>query len=269
MHLTVLVDNNTYIDQYFLGEPAVCYLIEDAGRKILFDTGYSDAFIYNGQKMGIDFTALNTVVLSHGHDDHTRGLQFLMEETDMHSIDIICHPHVFNKKYYNNTDISCPLSMDFVAEKVNLAVSKVPVKISENIIFLGEIPLCDIGEERCAIGVQVEGGSLKPDLLFDDTAMVYKSTDGLFIITGCSHSGIRNICEYAKKVFKCDKISGIIGGFHLMELNENALKTIAYFKDNNIEKLYPCHCVPFKVKAAIDKVIPIGEVGVGLKLEII
>ncbi|HEY5576646.1 MAG TPA: MBL fold metallo-hydrolase, partial [Clostridiaceae bacterium] len=44
MKLTVLVDNNTLIDRYFLGEPGLCFLIEEAGKKVLFDTGYSDVF---------------------------------------------------------------------------------------------------------------------------------------------------------------------------------------------------------------------------------
>ncbi|MDK2939679.1 MAG: 7,8-dihydropterin-6-yl-methyl-4-(beta-D-ribofuranosyl)aminobenzene 5-phosphate synthase, partial [Methanolobus sp.] len=50
MKLTVLIDNNTLIDRYFLGEPGVSYLIEADRKKILFDTGYSDAFILNARK---------------------------------------------------------------------------------------------------------------------------------------------------------------------------------------------------------------------------
>ena len=46
MKLTVLVDNNTFIDQYYLGEPAVSYYIEDEEIRLLFDTGYSDIFIF-------------------------------------------------------------------------------------------------------------------------------------------------------------------------------------------------------------------------------
>jgi len=78
MKLTVLVDNNTIIDRYFLGEPGLCYLIEDAGKKILFDTGYSDVFIRNAHKMKIKLTDIDAVVLSHGHSDHTGGLPHLM-----------------------------------------------------------------------------------------------------------------------------------------------------------------------------------------------
>ncbi len=46
----------------------------------------------------------------------------------------------------------------------------------------------------------------------DDTALVYKGEKGSYIITGCSHSGICNIAEYAKKVCGDNRILGIIGG---------------------------------------------------------
>jgi hypothetical protein len=53
MKLTVLVDNNTFIDRYFLGEPGVSYFIEAEEKKILFDVGYSDAFIFELQNRAI------------------------------------------------------------------------------------------------------------------------------------------------------------------------------------------------------------------------
>ena len=53
MKLKVLVDNNTFIDMYYLAEPAVSYFIEDNDDAILFDTGYSDVFLRNAEKMGI------------------------------------------------------------------------------------------------------------------------------------------------------------------------------------------------------------------------
>jgi 7,8-dihydropterin-6-yl-methyl-4-(beta-D-ribofuranosyl)aminobenzene 5'-phosphate synthase len=50
MKLKVLVENNTLIDRYFRGEPGVSYYLEVNGKKILFDTGYSDLFIENAKK---------------------------------------------------------------------------------------------------------------------------------------------------------------------------------------------------------------------------
>ena len=64
MKLTVLVDNNTIIDRYLLGEPAVSFFIESRGRRVLFDTGYSDVFLENADRLGIDLSDLDAVVRS-------------------------------------------------------------------------------------------------------------------------------------------------------------------------------------------------------------
>ena len=95
MKLTVLVDNNTYIDQYYAGEPAVSYYIETDDIKILFDTGYSDIFIKNACSMGIDLDSLTHIVLSHGHNDHSRGLKYLRHHYDLPDIRLIAHPLCF------------------------------------------------------------------------------------------------------------------------------------------------------------------------------
>ena len=62
MKLTVLADNNTLTDQYFLAEPALSFYIEDSGKKILFDAGYSDVFIKNAATLGIDLKNLDFVI---------------------------------------------------------------------------------------------------------------------------------------------------------------------------------------------------------------
>ena len=80
MKLTVLCDNTTRIDGYYLGEPGASYYLEDGDTRILFDTGYSDVFMKNAKKMGIDLNGVNKIVLSHGHNDHTGGLVHYLKE---------------------------------------------------------------------------------------------------------------------------------------------------------------------------------------------
>ena len=63
MKLKVLVDNNTFIDQYYIGEPAVSFYIEDENTTFLFDTGYSDAFIKNAHAMNIDLKTLDGIII--------------------------------------------------------------------------------------------------------------------------------------------------------------------------------------------------------------
>ena len=102
----------------------------------------------------------------------------------------------------------------------------------------------------------------------EDSALVYEHSDGLFIITGCSHAGICNIIEYAKQVCNDERILGVIGGFHLFEVNDQIVKTIDYLQENNIQYLYPAHCVSLDVKIEMAKQLKIREVGVGLVLEV-
>lgn len=76
LKLTVLVDNHTYIDQYYLGEPAVSYYLQDGDFTALFDAGYSDVYLRNAAAMGLALPKVDAVVLSHGHNDHTGGLKY-------------------------------------------------------------------------------------------------------------------------------------------------------------------------------------------------
>lgn len=266
MKLKVLVDNNTYIDQYYCGEPAVSYYIEDEDIRLLFDVGYSDVFLKNSNALDIDLENINVITISHGHNDHTGGLKYYFKQKYKNNISIIAHPDAFKEKVADNLKISSPILQEELKEKCNLILSKEPKKISKHITFLGEIPQINDFENRKCIGKQVVGETSIDDYVIDDTALVYKSENGIYIITGCSHSGICNIAEYAKEVCKDNRVLGIIGGFHLFELTEQVNKTIDYLKQNNITELYPCHCTSFVVKAEIHKVLPVKEVGVGLEI---
>lgn len=267
MKLKVLVDNNTYIDRYYLGEPAVSYYIEDGDKKILFDTGYSDIFLKNAKAMNIDLNHIDTIVISHGHDDHTGGLTYYFKQRPDNKVSVIAHPDAFKEKVSEGLKICSPIRQQELREKCGLILSKEPVKISEHITFLGEIPKLTEYERRRPIGVQITGGISEEDYVMDDSALVYQKEEGIFIITGCSHSGICNILEYAKKVSGESRVLGVIGGFHLFEVNERVKQTIDYFKENKIKELYPCHCTSLAVKAEMLKVLPVKEVGVGLEID--
>jgi len=266
LKLKVLVDNNTYIDQYYCGEPAVSYYIEDEDTKLLLDVGYSDLFIKNAYKLGVDLKNIDAIVISHGHDDHTRGLQYYFAQNNRNNINIIAHPDAFKEKVIGDLKICSPILQEDLKEKCNLILSKEPIRVSKNMIFLGEIPQSNNFESRKPIGKQINGETVVDDYVMDDTALVYKSENGIYIVTGCSHSGICNIVEYAKQVCKDNRVLGIIGGFHLFEVSEQLNRTINYLKENNIKELYPCHCTSFIVKAEIHKSVPIREVGVGLEI---
>lgn len=275
MKLSVLVDNNTFIDQYFVGEPALSFFIEEDGKRILFDTGYSNAFLKNANKLEIDLRNLDYVVLSHGHADHTWGLSHLirlymeakLEKMNINIPTVIGHPLVFNTKLDSTGEIGSFLSYDKVSHHFPTRLSKEPLWLTDRLVFLGEIKRTIDFEGTDPMGQVVTDEGIINDFLIDDTAIVYKSEKGLVIITGCSHSGICNMIEYAKEVCQEDSVSDIIGGFHLQNPTKTQLEnTVDFIKKLEPATLHACHCTDLHSKIALSSAATLEEVGVGLQL---
>ncbi len=277
MKLTVLIDNNTLIDRYFLGEPGVSYLIEDENKQILFDVGYSNAFIINAQKLNINLLKSDYVVLSHAHLDHTWGLDPLLKlftEARIESLahknpKLVAHPEIFKTRSVAGlNEIGCTISKSKLNKHVQVDLHKEPFWLTDRLVFLGEIERSNNFENKSPVGDIHIDGKTKPDYLLDDTAIAYKGDDGLVVITGCSHSGICNIIEYAKKICDVDKVIDVIGGFHLMQPSKEQLSgTLDYFDKLQAKEIHACHCVDLDSKIALSKVANLKEVGVGLSLD--
>lgn len=275
MELKVLVDNNTIIDRYFLAEPAVSYLICDGTTKVLFDVGYSDIFIKNAQQMNESLKDINYVVISHGHNDHTGGLSSLAkfyaeakaEHIPYSTPTLIAHPDAFSYKEEGGVSIGSFLNQTNVSKYFKTQWSSKPLWISPKLVFLGEIERGNAFENREPMGKCEQDGLMENDYVRDDSALVYQSSQGLVIITGCSHAGICNIIEYAKKVCGDERVIDIIGGFHLLHPSEaQAEGTLKYFAQHPINTLHPCHCTGLEYKIKLSKSSNVLDVGVGLSL---
>ncbi len=267
MKLRILMDNHTEIDVYYLGEPAVSYWLETEGKAFLFDAGYSDAFLKNAKDMGIDVMKADALLLSHSHNDHTGGLQPLLQMGFEKKPKLIAHPDALLPHDWNGMDIGSPLTRVELEEKTELLLKKEPVWLTEKLVWLGEIPRVLDFESAYAIGTVERNGKKEADYIADDTALAYMGEQGLSIITGCSHAGICNIITYAKKLTGVEKIQSVLGGFHLFEVDERAKATIDFLKQEDIPELYPCHCTSFAVRAALHQECPMKEVAVGTVLE--
>lgn len=244
MKITILVENNTRIDNYLLAEPALSLLIEHKDKRILFDTAYSDIFIQNAATLGLNLNKITDIVLSHGHNDHTGGLRFL--HLNKSNITITAHPNIFDERIEaDGTSYGCPVSKEDLNVQFHLNLTKSPYYITDDLLFLGEVE-----------------NNVSNDI--DDSALVYIMQRGLFIITGCSHSGIINIVNYAKKVTQINKIYGILGGFHLLDKNAFEIEAISrFFKQEGIEYLAPCHCCDLKSKIILSQNHDIKEICTG------
>jgi 7,8-dihydropterin-6-yl-methyl-4-(beta-D-ribofuranosyl)aminobenzene 5'-phosphate synthase len=274
--LTVLVDNNTLIDHYFLAEPGVSYFIEIDDMKVLFDTGYSDVFIKNAAKMGIDLLDTDAVVLSHAHLDHTWGLQHLIQAYAERRFEnrpakhptLIAHPSVFDRRFIPGIgDIGCLVSEETVRQYFNLQLTRQPQWLHPKLVFLGEIDRGNDFESCYPIGRIQHDETEADDFLLDDSSLAFKSSQGLVIVAGCAHAGICNTVAHAMRVCDDNRLVDIIGGFHLMDPTKLQLhKTVEHMKTFRPNVLHACHCTDLKSRFALSQVADLQEVGVGLKL---
>lgn len=256
MKISILTEN--VAGGKFLAEHGLSYFIEIDEQRILLDAGHSDVFLKNAERLGIDVQKdVNKVVLSHGHWDHGDGLQFLHNKT------LITHPGSFLKRYRkrDHSPVGLSFSKEEFEKKFELETTVHPLQITENLTFLGEIPRENNFESQTT-PFELEAGD--DDFILDDSALVAKLNNELIIITGCSHSGICNICEYAKKVTGISKIKAVIGGFHLKLPNKQTLNTAEYFKKNAVEKLYPSHCTDLPALAVFYNEFKIPQVKTGM-----
>jgi 7,8-dihydropterin-6-yl-methyl-4-(beta-D-ribofuranosyl)aminobenzene 5'-phosphate synthase len=279
LSLTVLVDNTTLTDRYFGGEPGLSFLIETEGKKILFDTGYSDLFLKNAGKRGISLLDLDMVVLSHGHLDHSGGLFPLIRHMTRSIIEgipvkkplLVAHPWCFYPRpKFPVPDTGTVLSEQDLSRFFDVCATTVPRHLTKNLVFLGEI-------ERNFEFEQVDpetrkiimpDGSAREDHILDDSALAFRTGEGLVIITGCSHAGICNIVERAQSVCGEQRVIDIIGGLHLLKPSPARLKkTGEYLRNLKLKSLHTCHCTSLASKIALAGYCPVQEVGTGMKLE--
>lgn len=260
MELTVLVDNNTHAGNCLISEHGLSFLIEEFDLKLLFDCGSSDAFIKNAYKMQIDLAQITDIVLSHSHIDHISGflrLQSLYQKfkyvgIDFNSKNVISHPDVFKQGESNILDNeSYHLSKEEMDKFFNLILTTKPLPITPKLIYLGEIPI---------------PREVKIDYAPDETALVYKSNEGLVIISGCSHSGVENIIEHAKYVTGEERVNTIIGGLYLINRSEEEINKLGeYLRNQSVQRIFPCHCTDLEAKIILSKYVKIEDVSTGQK----
>lgn len=276
LSLKVLVDNTALTDRDFMGEAGLSFFIETAEKKILFDTGLSGLFLTNAEKMGISLRDLDYLVLSHGHIDHTGGLPKLARYLGVATGKeprlplLIAHPRCFWAKEKDGINNGSPMSEDEAKQQFPTSLSAKPVWITDDLVFLGEIPRRfafekgDPGKRT----IHTPDGNTEPDYLADDTGLAFRSSTGLVIITGCSHAGICNITEYAREVCGENRVTDIIGGLHLLSPTPKQLaKTGKYLNRLHLDALHACHCTALPAKLALATYCPLQETGVGTRIE--
>lgn len=242
---TILCENTAGYEsaRECLSEWGLSIFLETADHtNILFDTGHTDVYMKNAAALNIDINDANFVVLSHHHWDHSGGLRFHPFQTKKK---MVIHPQVLSKMPKDEAEN--------IKNTFEIITTTTPIELTKNVYYLGEIPRL----------THFETGMHKNDAMLDDSAIAIRSENGAIVITGCSHAGICNICEYAKHITG-QKLYAVMGGFHLFENDQTAVEgTINYFKVEAPKYLYPMHCVDFPTLSKLHAAFNITKVSTG------
>lgn len=244
--ITLLVDNKA-------GEGLECVhgfaaWIKIRDRHILFDTGQNDVILKNAERLGIDLAGAEVLVMSHGHDDHTDNL------ADFYAINpsapMYCGQNIEVDRFCcrpgeQSLNWSPPASAKQVfaslpAEQKHILSA--PHYFLPGVAATGPVPRLttfeDVGD-----ALFLDAAGTKPDPVEDDMSMWFETDKGLVILLGCCHSGIVNTVNYIRQVSGIEKVSGIVGGMHLIRASEERMnKTLEAMKSWNMDWLIPCHC---------------------------
>lgn len=266
MKFTILTEDRN-CDNGCISEHGLAIYIETNNNKFLLDSGITDAFLKNAETLGINLNVVDTIVLSHGHWDHGNGLQYINTKKRL-----ILHPKCFTKRYSlrrNMAYAGIEENRDQLLKKFELIETKEPYQVFEDVWFLGEINRkFEVPTKNLPTVLDNE----EIDYLYDDSGLAIKTENGIVVFSSCSHSGINNIIEQAKKVTNDNRVLAVIGGFHLKEINEYTSEIVQYFKDNKIEKAYMGHCTSDEVidyfKEQLNGLTEVTKLFSGAKFEI-
>ena len=255
LDITTLSENTAGTGDW-LAEWGLSILVETDGANILLDSGKSISASYNANALGIDPGKIDKIVLSHGHFDHTGGLRQVLSKMRK-EVEIIAHPDIWQAKYWRQGEMSRYIGIPFQRQELeslgarfNLTAN--PVKISDNIMTTGEIPMVTEFEEIDPDAFIKEDDGWQPDKLLDDLALIINTGAGLVVILGCAHRGIINTLYHAQNLTGVKQIHSVIGGAHLISASEERLRlTIAALKELDVQRLGLCHCTGLPMASVI------------------
>jgi 7,8-dihydropterin-6-yl-methyl-4-(beta-D-ribofuranosyl)aminobenzene 5'-phosphate synthase len=224
---------------------------------------------------------LHSIVLSHGHVDHTQGLLGMIKRLGKRRMPILLHPDAFlNRKIIlpDQHEVQSPAPNRHLLEQENIEFIEergCSYLLESMVLITGQIHRTTEFEKGFPTHYSEINGTWQSDpLIHDDQALVLNVRDkGLVVMIGCGHAGAINSIRYAQKFTGVEKVYALLGGLHLtgavfepiIAPNLKALKAIAP------RLVMPGHCTGWKAIHAFAREFPDafvqGSVGTRLVIE--
>lgn len=250
-------------------------------HRLLFDTGVSpDGMVENMRRLEIDPRDLEAVVLSHGHFDHTAGLDGLVRRLRRPNMPVLIHPDFWNRRRVllpGREPIELPTTSRGALEGAGFQVieeRQPSFLFQDSVLVTGEVDRTTGYEPGFPIQEAWHEDRWEPDpMVLDDQAVIVNVRDrGLVVITGCGHAGVVNITRYARALTGVERLCAVVGGFHLSgPIFEPIIdRTCADLAALQPEMIMPGHCTGWRGQHALGRVfgerfVP-GCVGTRLEL---
>jgi 7,8-dihydropterin-6-yl-methyl-4-(beta-D-ribofuranosyl)aminobenzene 5'-phosphate synthase len=250
------------------GFSALVTIGKDGGeRNVLFDAGMTpNGAAENMRRLSISPKDIETIVLSHGHFDHTTGLDGLVRVLGRTNLPVIIHPEFWNRRRIaipGREPFELPSTSRSALQGAGFEIveEKQPSFLLDgSLLVTGEVDRTTEFEKGFPIHQALRDGEWQPDpLILDDQALVLNVRDkGLVVLTGCGHAGIVNIVRYARKLTGVDRVYAVIGGFHLNgPLFEPIIPdTCAALAELAPEVIVPAHCTGWRATHALAASFP-------------
>jgi 7,8-dihydropterin-6-yl-methyl-4-(beta-D-ribofuranosyl)aminobenzene 5'-phosphate synthase len=245
IQVTLLVENRVQ-QTGLLAEHGLAYHLRLGKQHLLFDTGQTDLLSANARQLGIDLGEVHTLVLSHGHYDHTGGLAAVRRMAP--EARVVMHPAAVTEKFAVEKD-GRSRSIGMPQESLStLSAARVewchahPVQIADGVFATGSIPrstdLEDVGGRFF-----LDSAGTQPDPLEDDQALYFECAEGMVVLLGCAHAGVINTLRYVESVTGADRFAAVLGGMHLLNASEARIQfTLEELRQRDIAMLAPLHC---------------------------
>jgi 7,8-dihydropterin-6-yl-methyl-4-(beta-D-ribofuranosyl)aminobenzene 5'-phosphate synthase len=236
-------------------------------HRFLFDAGASpDGVTENMRRLGIDPGSIEAIVCSHGHFDHTTGIDGLIRVVGRANLPVLIHPHFWRRRRLalpGREPMEIPTTSRRALAEAGFDVieeQQPSFLFDRSVLITGEVPRITGYEPGFPPQQAWIGGGWQPDpLVLDDQALIVNvAGQGLVVITGCGHAGVINIARYAQRLTGGEPLYALLGGFHLSgplfePLIPRVLDDLAAM---NPGVLVPAHCTGWRAQHAMSARFP-------------